>query len=199
MGRVAHLLGFLIKLGDLLLIRQEGIDDDHAPLLAPQDPVKLAQGAGDVGEMMRSDAAGEHGEGAGREGEVFGVGLAESDVLHPAFFTDELLGLFQHLHGQIGGDNAAHQRREVEGGVPAAAGDIEQDIFRRGFEQARRFDEIIPLSETAIADIAVRGSSELFPDLVLEIAGHGRLLHPGLTALLVSSCVNCGRSLRREG
>jgi len=111
-GRVAHFLHGLVPLGNLRVVGEQGVDDRHSPA-APQDAMKFGECPRDVREVMRGNPASQHGEGAGGEGEVLGVGLTESNVVNAAFLADELLRALEHDHGQVGCDHAAHQRGEA--------------------------------------------------------------------------------------
>lgn len=57
------------------------------------------------------------------KGQIFGIGLAETNVMD-ALFGGELLRYDQHFGREIAGDNVSHMGREGEGCMPGSRSDV---------------------------------------------------------------------------
>ncbi len=91
-----------------------------------QHPRAFAHEALGIGEVMGRDSASRQVKAVSFKGQIFRVRLLKADVVDALLLDDEAFRPLQHARREITGDDMGDMRRELQGSVPAARGDIER-------------------------------------------------------------------------
>ena len=122
-----------------------------------------ADEGGRVGEVVRGEPAGDEIEARIGETQAAGLGVCRLDIGHPAR-SGKLGGLREHFIGDVGGDDARHQRGKGKGRVAGAGRHVEHAPIGLRLDHGNEARETGAASVYGGRGIVGRGHAELFLD-----------------------------------